>query len=744
MASQTSRKTDKAEGARRSSVRQAAVILLVAAIAAGGAGRWLYSRFHLGGIRNVVLISVDTCRADYLSCYGCPRSTTPNIDAVAREGVQFLMALTPVPMTTPAHSSMLTGTYPPTHGVRMNNGEHLDDSNLTLAELLRAAGYQTAAFIGGFPLDASFGLNQGFDTYDCQFTRRTDKSEFVAERPAGEVNIPALAWLEKHAGGRFFLFLHYFDPHLRYAPPPAYATAFADDLYAGEIAYVDECIGQVMERLRALRVYDHTLVIITGDHGEGLGEHGERAHALLIYQSTLHVPLVIRAPRGPAGRQVVGNVSLVDIVPTVLDMVGLKAPPQVQGMSLRCCLEGAPGRGRVAVAAPDRQQPIYCESMETASFGWSPLNGVVEGPWKYIRAPRQELYDLPRDPGELNNLFEKQMPVAQRLRGRLEAMLQEMEASAPRRSGLPVDPEAVKKLQSLGYVSGGVTPAASAFDPTLGDPKDFQPTYERLQKANTLFLSNRNEEARKELLEIAERLPRLVTPQAMLAQIAVRERRLDEAAERCAAIVSILADWKNASKPASPDSEELATGKLDTRNLPTAHVNLAIVLKDMGKPGEAIRHCEQALQIRPDYADAHFNLALALEQTGRVPEAAGHYAEAVRLNADLPVALNNLAWIRATSDNAQLRDSAEAVRLAERACLLTGRKQFPPLDTLAAAYAAAGRFPEAVATAQEAVALARAAQLEDAAAQIESHLALYRAGKPYRVGSRAPAEATAQ
>ena len=809
---------------RKSSL--AVVCIALGAILAILAGWYFYARHSgRGVIRNVVLISIDTCRADHLSCYGFKRPTTPNIDAVAQGGILFKHALSPVPLTTPAHSSMLTGTYPPTHGVRLNNGERLADSNVTLAEILRDAGYQTAAFVGAFPLDFQFGLSQGFDAYDCKFTRKIEKSSSVAERTAEEVTHPVLTWLEKHAAKPFFLFLHYYDPHAPYKPPPSYAAAFSGDLYAGEIAYVDNCIGQVVDRLRTLGLDENTLLIITADHGEGLGEHGEKTHAFYIYQSTQRVPLIIRVPGGSRGRQVEENVSLVDIMPTVLDLLGLESPADVQGVSMRSCLNDGP--------LPTRNFPLYCESLEAATFGCSPLQGLIAGPWKYIRTPRPEIYDLIKDPGELTNLIERESKEAYRLRGRLEQMLREMEAAAPQRGRSRVDAETLKKLASLGYVGGGATPEAAAFNPLLEDPKEFLVTYERLQKANSLFLSNRSENAKQELLAIVGSYPRLVTAHALLAQIAVRERRLDEAAVRCAAIVSILAESKNPTKSLLPDAKELATGTLDTRDLSTAHCNLAVILHEMGKNGEAIEHFNEALRIRPGYADARYNLATALLQTGKLPEAVaqyeealrlqpslakttpiqsaltearaaneaivryeqelqvkpddlgahnnlgnvlrqfgraaeaighyeqalrinpdnadvhyniaaalaqtgklteaiGHYTDAIRFSPDFLPALNNLAWIRATHADPKLRNGAEAVGHAKHACELTDRKNFGYLDTLAAAYAEDQRFPEAVATAEEAVALAKSGKQQAPADEIGTRLILYRAGQPYR------------
>lgn len=369
------------------------------AVAVAIAAVWMVWRLYVGasggGIRNVVLISLDTTRADRLSCYGYPRPSTPNIDSVAREGVLFDLALTPVPLTLPAHSSMLTGTYPPIHGARGNEGFRLAEYNVTLAETLRDAGYETAAFVGGFPMAALFGLNQGFDTYDDQLGEASNKRHYN-ERSAGEVSQPAMAWLDRHWKAPFFLFLHYYDPHTPYAPPAAYAAAYPDDLYAGEIAYVDSAVGQVLDKLRRLGRYEDTLIVIAGDHGESLGEHGETTHGYFAYQGTMRVPLIVKPPRGARGRRVEEAVSLVDIVPTVLGQLGLRAPPGVQGSDLGRCLAGKSG--------PVRRHPLYGESLYPTVFGCSPLHTLTEGRWKYIRAPKPELYDLARDRGETNNL----------------------------------------------------------------------------------------------------------------------------------------------------------------------------------------------------------------------------------------------------------------------------------------------------------------------------------------------------
>jgi arylsulfatase A-like enzyme/Tfp pilus assembly protein PilF len=716
------------------------LLLVAAAITAGWYGWTSYQRStRIHGVRNVVLISIDTCRADRLSCYGYKRRTTPHIDAVAKDGVLFQQALSPVPFTRPAHSTMLTGTYPPTHGVRLNNTEILPSDNVTLAEILREAGYQTAAFVSGFPLDAKFGVNQGFDTYDDNFTRKMAGSAEPAERTAEDVSRPALAWLEQHAGTPFFLFLHYYDAHLPYEAPPPYASEYADDPYAGEIAYVDTWIGQVVDRLRALHAYDDTLLIITADHGESLGEHHETSHGYFVYQSTQHVPLVIHAPYGRKGRNVEGRVSLVDLVSTVLDLTGLKTTALLQGVSLRNDLEGRkPSNAR---------RTLYCESLHPSQFECSPLNGVVEGAWKYIRAPRQELYDLTKDPEENENVVESKPQVAERLRERLEEMLKEMESAVPARERSAADPDAASRLRSLGYIGGDTAPN-STFDPALEDPKDFLPTYERLELANANRNANRTLEAEKEVNDILSQRPGLIPAHRMLAEIANQAHRPAEAAEHYAKIVEILTKAVNPTKPV-PEFRG---------DLPTAHFSLAFALRELGKDGEAIAHFEKALALRPDYVEAlnslgltlvhagrleeaihryeqalkikpdyvqtHNNLGNVLERTGRHAQAIEHYEQALRIQPDFMDAHFNLAL--ALEAAGQLD---EAIGHFEQAAKLKP-DSINALDRLAMAYADARRFDDAISTAQAAVELARSTDQTTVAEAIEARLALYRNHQP--------------
>jgi arylsulfatase A-like enzyme len=657
--------------------------LAVAAVAVGW-GIWYFSiRAGRPGryIRNVLLISIDTCRADSLGCYGNSPQATPNVDALARDGVLFKSVITPFPMTLPAHCSMLTGTYPETHGVRGNDCR-LGDANVTLAKVLRTAGYQTAAFVGGFPLAARFGLNQGFQTYDDQFHKGKDGDE--PERKAEEVSRPAMAWLEEHGDQPFFLFLHYYDPHYPYDPPPPFPST-----YAGEIAYVDMSIGTVMDKLRSLGLDDNTLVILAGDHGESLGEHGEKEHGFFIYQSTLHVPLIVRVPKGGArGRQVEENASLVDILPTVLGLTGVSIPKQVQGVDLGGCLAAMP--------RPNEPRLLYSEALWPEMCDCSPLYGVLDGAWKYIQCPKPELYNLSQDAGEKVNLAAKQPQIAHRLRGRLEERRKAMASAAkPQDSAsAPLDKDTLRQLESLGYVGSGMDGGGPGSD--REDPKDFVAIFERCRKARNLMGKHRYPEAQKELLDVVSLRPRLFLARYWLGEIAIKESRPADAIRQLSTALSILA--KSEGAPTSSSRE--------------------------GRSTQAA-HC-------------HLSLARALAEDGNPDQAIVEFQSAVRIDPESSEARNDLAWMLATCPAASIRNGAKAVEMAQLVVQGPYSREPSCLDTLAAAYAEARQFPKAVATAEEAVALAKLAGQTSLALEIQSRLELYRAGRPYREAPKKP------
>ena len=439
---------------------------------------------------NVLLISIDTLRADHLGAYGFPRPTSPTIDALAREGVLFKNARTPVPMTLPAHVSMLTGTLPPTHGLRDNMQNRLPDAATTLAEMLKARGFATGAVVSSFVLDRRFGTGQGFDSYDDHF-QVEHKIGDLNERKGDEATRVATAWLESHKERPFFLFLHLYDPHDPYEPPEPFASRWKEHPYEGEVAFADHCAGLVLEKLRQLGLYDETLIVVTGDHGEMLGEHGELNHGFFIYEGALRVPLVMRVPRAQAGsRQVDVPVSLIDIVPTVVSLVGAPVPKEVQGVDLSPWLSGrgAGGGGR----------PLYAETVTpTRYYGASSLLGVVVDGWKYIETSRPELYDLRSDPAEAVNLLEGEPKRAEALGRTLVTILAaagRAPGTAPESAGL--DEAARQRLAALGYLGRGGDASSHGFDRSKEDAKDLIAFFRKDQRLNELVEEKKYPEAR--------------------------------------------------------------------------------------------------------------------------------------------------------------------------------------------------------------------------------------------------------
>lgn len=469
-------------------------------------------------IRHVVLISIDTLRADYLSSYGFPQSTTPNIDAVANHGTLFRSVVTPVPITLPAHASMLTGKIPPSHGVHHNFGYQLADSNQTLSEMLQKQGFRTDGIISSFVLHSQFGMNQGFDSYNDEFSEK-HLGDHGLERKAAETTDLALSWLDRNKGQKSFLFLHYYDPHWDYAPPEPFSSTYSDDLYAGEIAYTDHCIGQVIDRLKELNMYDSTLLIIVGDHGEMLGEHGEKTHTYFIYESAIKVPLVIKLPGQKKGGSVSEPVGIIDIVPTVCSLMGINIPAEVQGADLTRFLEGDVPKGYT--------RNLYSESVAPTQFGASSLMSVTGERWKYIQAPRPELYDIVADPGELNNLVMEEPHRARILKDELMQIIESSVRKDPD-SRMELDAESIRRLESLGYVAGKED-GEIEFDDSKGDPKDFVHLLEVMRHVKHLIEDRNYNEARTLLEKAAVTAPQCARIFSRLGEVCMLQADYDGA-----------------------------------------------------------------------------------------------------------------------------------------------------------------------------------------------------------------------
>lgn len=420
--------------------------------------------------RHLVVVTVDTLRADRLGCYGSTTVATPRLDRIAREGAIAPDASVHVPLTRPSHASLFTGLLPAAHGIRDNVSPALDAGVPTLAETLHAAGFRTAAFVSSIVLSRQSGLHRGFDVYSDAFDAGEDDARFLnsIQKRGDGPTAEAIAWLEKEApsGARLFAWLHLYDPHDPYEPPEPHASRYAGRPYDGEVAYADELVGRLDDALARLGLRDDALLVVTSDHGEGLGEHGEEVHGYFVYETTLRVPLLLRGPGIAAGTRVPGTAHTIDLLPTAQAMLGLPAPARTDGRDLAPALRGGP-------APPEA--PTYAESLTPLlHYGWSDLRALSDGRFKYILAPRPELYDLREDPRELRNLAEADGARAQAMRA---ALLKRIEGETRAAATVSVPPEVLERLGALGYVGGGSNPA-----PTGADPKDKLEDYKAVNR----------------------------------------------------------------------------------------------------------------------------------------------------------------------------------------------------------------------------------------------------------------------
>jgi arylsulfatase A-like enzyme len=399
----------------------------------------------------IVLITLDTTRADHLGCYGDSSAATPNLDAFSKEAVRFDQAMTAVPTTLPSHATMFTGEYPPVHGVRYNGMFTLGEGSVTIAERLRNAGFATGAVPAAYPVYTKSGLAQGFDTYRDLFAEPgAEHLALNAERKAEDVVRLGLETIRAEGNRPFFVWLHFYDAHYPYEPPFPFSSRFRDHPYDGEIAYVDAQLGVLFAALRAEGRWDRIAVVVAGDHGEGLYEHDERMHSQLAYQSTLRVPLLVKAAGARAGSVIAEPVTLADVGPTILDLAGLPVPAGLDGISLVQTLRGH---------EPTRRA-LYFETLSgSLSFGWSPIEGIRRGKWKLIHSSDPELYDIDSDPAEANNLYTSEGAMASDLQAAVDQAVARGEKTGTPAQALaaPLDTAALTRLASLGYVGGTVS-----------------------------------------------------------------------------------------------------------------------------------------------------------------------------------------------------------------------------------------------------------------------------------------------
>jgi arylsulfatase A-like enzyme/Tfp pilus assembly protein PilF len=594
-----------------------------------------------------VLITIDTLRADHVGCYGAVDATTPTLDALAARGVRFESAISPAPLTLPAHATLLTALDPPGHGVRSNGLFRLRDELPTLAERMRGAGFATAAFVSAFVLDRRFGLARGFDIYDDALGVQDPDNPGVAARPADQSVDAALAWLAD-APPRFLLWLHLYDPHAPYEPPVPHASRHLGAPYAGEIAFADAELGRLLAALDARFPASGTLVVATADHGESLGEHGEPTHAFTLYDATQRVPLLMAGPGLPADRVVASQVRLADVPATLLDAAGLEPLPDADGASLLPLVRGEPEpAARVA----------WLETLATRlELGWSALLGVRTPEHKYIRAPRRELYDLRADPRELKNLAgERPALVAE-----LDALVEARAASQSASPNLRAEAETVERLRALGYLAEAPDAQAGLALGVVGgpDPKDEIGKLETIREAITLLVAERGAEAFERLATLGQLGFEL---ELLRGTAALRARRYSEA------------------RASAARARALAPGRAG------AHLLLGKVAEAEGRGTQAEAAFAAALGADPEAGEAAVGLGRLAEARGQLDEARRHFEAALRLRQLPPECLWRLAALEIEAG----RPSA-ARELLTRLPQLAARRP-EAAARLARAYRAAGR-----------------------------------------------------
>jgi arylsulfatase A-like enzyme/Flp pilus assembly protein TadD len=643
---------------------------------------------------NLLLISVDTLRADYLSCYGGKEVPTPHIDSLTKNGIMLEKAFAHVPLTLPSHVDILTGALPLSHGVHENLGFRLADNALTLAEHLKSYDYQTAAFIGAFPLDSRFGLSQGFDVYDDLYgDKKSPGPFFFVERKGEEVVSRAVDWLKSHKDSPWFVFVHLFDPHQPYIPPSPYAEKYADNLYAGEVAYTDECLGRLFRFLEDSNLMARTLIVFTADHGEALGDHGERTHGYFAYNSTIHIPLIFHsAALFQEDKKISTMVSHIDIFPTVCELLGLRVPASVQGQSLVPLFKGKKMSPR----------PVYFESLSAFyNRGWAPLRGFIREKEKFIDQPVPELYNLDEDFEEKNNLAKgREMKAYEtELRTMMAKLTREKSSKARTRESR----ETLEKMKSLGYVGGQAAEkktftekddlktllpyhlrlmdatlfhhehrpdlAVQALEELIKEKEDFSTAYEYL--ADTYKDMGEKNKAIEVLRRGLRYFPSHAQMRGKLGILLSETGQTDEAIKELHSALSLNEEdaelwnylgasyWRSGDFDKAEECYHKAIA-LD-EDYASAFNNLGSLYLSRQKPDQALVYLDKAISFDPTLASAYNGKAVALSLKGNLAEAVGFWKKAIEYEPDHRMALYNLGLALV-----QLKRGEEALPFLER------------------------------------------------------------------------------
>lgn len=594
----------------------------------------------------VILISVDTLRADHLSSYGYRRFSTPRIDALGTGGTVFTQISSQVPLTLPSHVSLMTSTYPFTNGVE-ENAQVLGPGAVTLAALLKAHGYRTAAFIGGYFLARRFGLDQGFDVYDAPFGRSGSQSRALdLKRPAALVTRAATNWIESNRGAPFFVFIHLFDLHRPYNPPRRLEELYGEDGYDAELGYVDRSLEGLWNFLNAQGLYKKSLIIFLADHGESLGEHDESTHGYFIYQSTLHVPLIIHWPQnsGPFPKRVETPASLIDVAPTILQFLNLPTPPRFQGQSLL---------GLLGTANPTAPRDVYSESNYAHDhLAFAPLRSLRQGHEQYIEAPKPELYDLARDPRELHNLFPQRRAEAQSLRTRL------LEFRPRDRGTTPIapassQPDVVHNLRTLGYLA--TTSPTNPAHPKGPDPKDRIAEYRTYLRGTRLLDTGHLTEAEATFNEILGSDDASLASRYDLALCELKEGRTYDAITQLKnalaisphdlAAAELMADiWIDAGQYERARAELTGLRSIASRDF-GREFDLGRVAFHENRLNDALRHFAAALRLRPESLKATLDLGRTYLERGQLNHAAAEFEKSTQLEPSAPEGYYDLGLV---------------------------------------------------------------------------------------------------
>jgi choline-sulfatase len=640
---------------------------------------------------NVLLITLDTTRADHLSAYGYRLGRTPHLDRLAMGGVLFERAVAAAPITLPSHVSLFTARDPFAHGIRNNGDSSLSDKIPTLATALHERGYRTAAFVSAFVLDRHFGLVRGFDQYDDRLETRGSLGGVEVERRGDRTGLAAEEWLAGHMRGAapapFFVWLHLYDAHDPYDPPAPFRDAFADRPYDGEIAFDDAVVGSMLDRLDRLGLLSSTVVAVVGDHGESLGEHGEVTHAMFVYEAALRVPMILWWPgHVPEGKRVGALVREIDVTPTLLDLSGAPALPGVAGRSLMGLVRGeAAGPG-----------PAYSETFFPLFYmSWAPLRTIQDDRWKFIDAPTQELYDLSTDPQEQTNLAEREPARAAALHRALEALTSGHQTP----TAAAMDRETAEKLAALGYLGAAATIVSQATPDAKPDPKRMIGVFNRLRRANAAVHEGRLAEAEAITRDLADRDPRNAFAAVILASTLMEQGRYGEALDRYRtylALVPTSADahhWSAICYLRLGDrdralAEETAALAIDPRDT-DARVLRGGLLAERGRLDEAIGELRAAVETAPAKAAFHVGLARILTDARRFEDAETEYRRALELEPQDPEAHSGYGTLLAARGQPD-----RAVAEFERALELQPDRDQTHLQ-LAEALARVGRGQEA-------------------------------------------------